>query len=153
MRTRLVRSDPFSPFQALQDRIQGYGIEPSHFFGIRETFSVLRQVLQIYDLWHAPADAHDMGSTPAERIVLQCAAFGWTPEDIAELALGLALPIREAIRQCQLKTPELWPKAAYVLLGRTDQTVLLSPGQKRREVSFSMPAKRVLAATDRLDSL
>lgn len=139
LRTRLVRFDPTSPIQALDDLVASYGIESSHLFGRRRPLATLRQVLQIYDLWHAPAEAQKPGNTPAERIVLQCATFGWTPDDITELATGPAMPIREAIRQCQLKTPELWPKEAYVLLGRYDQTVLLSSKQKKKEASMPEP--------------
>lgn len=134
LRTRLVRTEPHSPVQTLEDLLQGYGIEASHFYSRRTPFPTIRQVLRVYDLWHAPT-ASGLGKSPAERIVLQCAAFGWTPEDVAELALGPALPLREAVRQCQFKAPELWPKAAYVLLGRTDQTVLLGKG-RRKEVRY-----------------
>ena len=150
LRTRTARRHTLSPIAQLDELLSEQGVIPSHFFGKRPCFPILAQVLGLFDLWHADASSqqvfaqngttaegaqgHVAGRNAAERVVLQCARLGWSVDDVNELALGCAIPIREAIRQCQLSNIELWPKAAYALLGRTDQLTMLSgptPGRKR----------------------
>jgi hypothetical protein len=42
------------------------------------------------------------------------------PGFINRLPLGLAAPLREAARTCQLSPPSEWPLAAYRAIGRND---------------------------------
>jgi hypothetical protein len=111
----------------------------------------MSKLLKLYDCWHAEdISIATSSASPAERVVLLCASFGWTVEDMGEIALGPALPIREAIRQCQLQSPELWPKAAYALLARADQIAMMDGplGHKsnaRSSDSVSMQIRRILA--------
>lgn len=46
--------------------------------------------------------------------------LGWTLEDIGRLTFGIALPLREALRLCQLEAPENWRPSAYELISRPD---------------------------------
>jgi hypothetical protein len=46
--------------------------------------------------------------------------LSFTLEDLDDLPFGIALPIREALRICQMNPPSAWPLAAYELLGRKD---------------------------------
>lgn len=105
----------------------------------------MSKLLRLYDCWHADETISDAPPTSsAERLVLLCASFGWTAEDINEISLGPALPIREAIRQCQLLSPELWPKAAYALLARADQIAMVEgPLEPKKDVRASVSARLV----------
>jgi len=42
------------------------------------------------------------------------------PDFIDRLPLGIAAPLREAARTCQLSPPNNWPLAAYRIIGRND---------------------------------
>ncbi|BGP35109.1 Anaphase-promoting complex subunit 1 [Rhodotorula toruloides] len=44
----------------------------------------------------------------------------WTVEDLDGLTFAVVLPLREAIRSCQLDPPDNWPVEAYNLIRRTD---------------------------------
>lgn len=46
--------------------------------------------------------------------------LGWDLEKLDEVAFGVVLPLREAIRVCQLEAPEGWTPRAYELIRRSD---------------------------------
>jgi anaphase-promoting complex subunit 1 len=46
--------------------------------------------------------------------------MSFTSESLDDLPFGISLPIREAMRICQMNPPSAWPLAAYKLLGRED---------------------------------
>eukprot|EP01133_Synstelium_polycarpum_P002635 gene2635-3039_t len=56
----------------------------------------------------------------SERIVLCMTSLGVTLDDLNALSFGLALPLREAIKQCRESPPLNWPIAAYTLISRQD---------------------------------
>jgi anaphase-promoting complex subunit 1 len=46
--------------------------------------------------------------------------MGFTNEELDDVPFGIAIPIREALRVCQMNPPSSWPVSAYTLLGRKD---------------------------------
>lgn len=122
---RAVSRDPLVEYldfckSAAKDR-------PANFFGEMKVFRDLKDVLSLYDQWHSSPTLPVLGvstQSPAERVVLHCAALGWQPDDLDGLSTAYSMPIREAIRQCQLICPALWPAQAYALLGRADQIAM-----------------------------
>ncbi len=60
------------------------------------------------------------GHSSAEQLVLALVEEGWTSQDIDSLPVGLALPLRDALRSCRIAPPRHWPRAAYELVGRHD---------------------------------
>lgn len=104
-----------------------------------ELYPVLQGLLQLYAIFNEDAFNEDAGpaksrNAVSERIVLLCTSLGWTSDDLLELSVAVSLPIREAVRQCQLATPEQWPQDAYKLLGRADQTMLAEEHTDRTKV-------------------
>jgi hypothetical protein len=102
-------------------------------------FKALREVLSIYQLFQR--DSLLEGATNvSENILLTCAARGMTSEDLNSLMPAVALPIREALRQCQLHVASTWPKRAYALLDRADQMAMKKgpTSGRRREVSYRL---------------
>lgn len=126
-----------SPIDAFDRMIESSEHSMTSFFTQRETFPVMRTLLKIYDLC-STKDPALLGTctSRAEAIVLRLAAIGWTLQDLSELSIGVVLPIREAIRQCQLKPPEQWPVAAYALMQRSDQIAQVKGPAKKREVGY-----------------
>eukprot|EP01083_Nonionella_stella_P126448 382729_1 len=59
-------------------------------------------------------------SNRAEQLTLAMVEENFTPNDIDCLPLGIALPLREALRSCKYNPTHDWPKGAYVLIGRED---------------------------------
>mmetsp|Transcript_19961 Transcript_19961/g.60588 ORF Transcript_19961/g.60588 Transcript_19961/m.60588 type:complete len:341 (-) Transcript_19961:1755-2777(-) len=56
----------------------------------------------------------------AERAVLAMAKNGISAKLLDALPLGVAMPLREAIRACRHAAPADWPEAALALIGRED---------------------------------
>ncbi|KAJ3732770.1 hypothetical protein DFJ43DRAFT_1179954 [Lentinula guzmanii] len=55
-----------------------------------------------------------------ENIVRQMVVSGINKDFIAQLTLGIAGPLREAIRMCQMTPPTDWPQDAYKAISRDD---------------------------------
>lgn len=135
--------DPVSQIKHLQDALAASVTEvdsaPGFFFGKRPRYPITTALLSLYGHWH-----DDSSEQPAsERIVLELASMGWTTQDIDALAVGPALPIREAIRQCQLASPSGWPQAAYALLQRPDQVAQLRPDASSSALSVTRKGAEV----------
>ena len=67
--------------------------------------------------------------------------LSFTLDDVDDLPFGIAIPIREALRICQMNPPSAWPLAAYELLGRKDlakMAVLDDDGPLPEKVSESL---------------
>ncbi|GAA5888864.1 hypothetical protein JCM5296_005019 [Sporobolomyces johnsonii] len=102
-------------------------LSPSLYYGLSAQPLVLTsQILEIYSLLSPSASSSTISpsasttTTRAQSAVLRMHALGWTSSDLARLQLGVALPLREAIRMCQLDAPEGWSAGAYALIGRRD---------------------------------
>ncbi|KZV91613.1 hypothetical protein EXIGLDRAFT_675922 [Exidia glandulosa HHB12029] len=84
-------------------------------------FDPLQRTRQLLQLYAILLDASVPSSTRrAEHVVRAMLAFRWSLRDVEELAVGIASPVREALRACQLCPPSDWPTEAYVLVGRPD---------------------------------
>lgn len=57
---------------------------------------------------------------PEENLILFLTHLGINNEDLNNLPLGVALPIREVILHCRKKPSSDWPVEAYTLIGRQD---------------------------------
>ncbi|KAI3613912.1 hypothetical protein CBS9595_004089 [Malassezia furfur] len=62
----------------------------------------------------------DGAGAVAQRVVEAMLAVHWDATHVARLPPGLALPLHEALRTCQLDPPRAWPAAAYALVQRLD---------------------------------
>jgi anaphase-promoting complex subunit 1 len=94
-----------------------FGVQASYEYGRRDPLITLRDLSGLY------SNLAD-GLTPdirmrAERVIL---LLMLRREDklLDSLPLGIAAPIREAARTCQLAPPPAWPVQAYMAIGRND---------------------------------
>lgn len=85
------------------------------------SFDPLQRTHQLLQLYAILLDKSVASSTRrCENAVRAMMAFRWSLRDVEELAVGVASPIREALRACQLCPPGDWPTEAYILVGRSD---------------------------------
>lgn len=93
----------------------------SNFYGdvASTSYSTTRGLLSLYSRL-ALSVPDSTSSSRARSVVLQMHALGWTRETLRRLAVGVAVPLWEAIRLCQLEAPEGWPVPAYELIRRND---------------------------------
>ncbi|KAK9894955.1 hypothetical protein P389DRAFT_153773 [Cystobasidium minutum MCA 4210] len=86
-----------------------------------------------------------MNADPSkDSFVLSCASKGLTLEDLSDLAPPISLPLREALRQCQLNAQSSWPRRAFALLDRPDQmaTATGTSSTRRLEPTNVKPRQR-----------
>lgn len=107
---------------ALADVSSSNYFVPSLYFGDVTPLQTTVDFLELFDTLAAPAKSAEGYSAPirCHRTVLKIFQKGWTPADINRLPFGVGLPLREAIRICQLDAPEDWPAGAYSLIHRPD---------------------------------
>ncbi|GAA5990300.1 hypothetical protein JCM10908_007305 [Rhodotorula pacifica] len=77
---------------------------------------------QITALYEILSPTTSKSSVVRTRAVVQRMAveYGWTTATLQRLAPHILLPLREALRSCQLDPPDDWPAAAYELAMRPD---------------------------------
>ncbi|GAA5931103.1 anaphase promoting complex subunit 1 [Sporobolomyces koalae] len=73
-----------------------------------QPLSVLTDMIRIYsDMSPASTTATSASATErAHRTIMQIHGLGWTRATLKDVPVGIVLPIREAIRTCQLDPPE-----------------------------------------------
>lgn len=85
----------------------------------------------------------------AENVIYQMVAQNGGQDVSSSLPLGIAAPLREAARTCQLAPPSNWPLEAYRAIGRNDLAasaqqnpeVFITDGYKsRKEFVVSIPS-------------
>lgn len=85
------------------------------------SFNPLQRTHQLLTLYGLLVDKTVPSSTRRSEMAVQAMlAFRWSLREVEELAIGVASPIREALRTCQLSPPGDWPTEAYILVGRGD---------------------------------
>jgi anaphase-promoting complex subunit 1 len=95
-----------------------FGIRPSFAYGYLEPLSYLCQLTTIYACL-ADSQVHD-SQKRAENAIISAVKSHVGPEFLNKLPLGIAAPLMEAARTCQLSPPADWPIAAYKAIGRND---------------------------------
>ncbi|KAH0579751.1 hypothetical protein H2248_002588 [Termitomyces sp. 'cryptogamus'] len=95
-----------------------FGIAPAYTYGQLDPLSALQHLTSIYKCL---ADK----SVPqiqkrAENAMFLMVNANLSHEFLSRLPIGIAAPLREAARTCQLAPPGDWPLAAYRAIGRND---------------------------------
>ncbi|GAA5900848.1 hypothetical protein JCM8208_004626 [Rhodotorula glutinis] len=106
------------------------GLAASGYYGSTSApFALTSQVLALYTHLDQPSSSTASASSSsnphvharAHRAVLAMHSFGWTQRTLAvRLGFAVGLPLREAVRTCQLEAPDGWPSGAYELIARPD---------------------------------
>nr|ASF90226.1 hypothetical protein SPAR01883 [Bartheletia paradoxa] len=73
----------------------------------------------VYDVL-AESDEHSTAQQRAEKAVVEMVRLGMTREELNRVPFGVVLPLREALRSCQLNPPGNWEPEAYSLVERPD---------------------------------
>lgn len=111
---------PSTPF-SLAHIASTFSLNPSNFYGAVSPLLLTSQLTQLYQtLAFAPPTGPSTTLTRAQAAVLQMHQFGWDAARIDRLAVGMSLPLREAVRMCQFDAPLCWPTEAYELVRRPD---------------------------------
>lgn len=95
-----------------------FGIVPAFAFGRLDPLSSLYHLTGIY---RCLADNNVSESQKrAENAIFFLITSGLGSDFLDRLPIGIAAPLREAARTCQLAPPGDWPLAAYRAIGRND---------------------------------
>ena len=95
-----------------------FHLRPSFAYGRLEPLGYLRQITAIY---RCLADKHvDDSHQSAENAVKMMVKSHLGVDFMDYLPLGIAAPLREAARTCQLSPGQDWASAAYEFVGRND---------------------------------
>lgn len=89
----------------------------SYEYGRRDPLSIIRDLSEVYS--HLSDDRTPEIRTRAERAILLLMMKRGN-KALDKLPLGIAAPIREAARTCQLYPPTAWPFQTYMAVGRND---------------------------------
>ncbi|KZT44107.1 hypothetical protein SISSUDRAFT_1085652 [Sistotremastrum suecicum HHB10207 ss-3] len=83
----------------------------------------------------------------SEKTVERLVENDFTLEEVDDLPVGIASPIREAMRTCQMNPPGHWPLPAYHLLDRPDLARMSSNGNESMNVARKgFPTRRRLVS-------
>lgn len=104
----------------MQHIVTRFAITPALAYGVCDSLHALHRLSLLYSAL-SDGKVRD-GQTRAENVVYQMVAQqkGGAGDVWAALPLGIAAPLREAVRTCQLAPPGNWPLEAYRLIGRND---------------------------------
>lgn len=105
-----------------------FKITPSYAYGTAEPLYNLRQLTEVY----LPLSDSKVNETRkrADSALQAMVRVSVTPHLIKCMALGIAGPLREACRTCQLSPSGEWSVPAYSLIGREDLAeVMNSPSE------------------------
>ncbi|ORY54085.1 hypothetical protein BCR35DRAFT_310470 [Leucosporidium creatinivorum] len=119
----LLRGVPETP-PSLSQISATLSLTPSFFYGLIDPLSLTSQLYSLYSLLACPPSSLEKGPsttlTRAQSTVRAIVAFGWDAARIDRLAVGVALPLREAIRMCQFDAPLEMSSKAFELIRRPD---------------------------------
>ncbi|THV06211.1 hypothetical protein K435DRAFT_960693 [Dendrothele bispora CBS 962.96] len=104
-------------FNALE-LAERFKIHPSCAYGRLDPLEALQRLTAVFRCLSDP----NVSRSPrrAENAVKLMVETGIGEDFISKLPLGIAAPLKEAARSCQLAPPTEWPLAAYTAIGRED---------------------------------
>lgn len=95
-----------------------FRIQPSFAYGSMDPLESMKRLTWVYMKLADPNVKQNIKR--AENAVKQMVVTAIGEEFIGRLPLGIAAPLREAIRTCQLAPPPDWPPDAYRVISRDD---------------------------------
>lgn len=95
-----------------------FRIQPSFAYGIMDPLESMKRLTWVYMKLADPNVKQNIRR--AENAVKQMVITAINEDFIGRLPLGIAAPLREAIRTCQLAPPPDWPLEAYKAISRDD---------------------------------
>lgn len=129
--SRLSRPDWTIPKYDPKHIATCFDIKPSYEYGLCDPLTELHQLSGLYNT--LADDKVPESQKRAENAVLQM-VLSTSSTLLDSLPMGIAAPLREAARTCQLAPPGNWPVAAYRAIGRND---LAASGSDEHDVLFN----------------
>ncbi|KAF4611458.1 hypothetical protein D9613_003815 [Agrocybe pediades] len=127
------------PWHDVQHIVTRFSITPSLEYGLCDPLHELHQLSLLYN---SLSDGKITDTQKrAENVIYQMVSQNGGQDVSSALPLGIAAPLREAARTCQLAPPGNWPLEAYRAIGRNDLAasskhnpeVFISDGYKSRK--------------------
>ncbi|KAK0216026.1 hypothetical protein IW262DRAFT_1276839 [Armillaria fumosa] len=106
------------PWQDASGMAARFNIRPAFAFGRKDPLESSAKLTEVYKCLADKTVAQSQKR--AENAVYFMVTSGIGPDFLDRLPLGLASPLREAIRTCQLTPPIHWPPSVYRAIGRED---------------------------------
>ncbi|KAJ3872434.1 hypothetical protein F5051DRAFT_155993 [Lentinula edodes] len=122
-----------------------FRIQPSYAYGTIDPLESMKILTWTYMTLADPDVKRNLKR--AENAVLQMVRSGMNEEFIARLPLGIAAPLREAIRTCQLAPPLDWPQEAYKAISRDDVAASANPSPDMMLTNGYRSAKEYLTSS------
>ena len=88
-----------------------------------------------------------ISTSRAHQMVTRMTALGLEADRIRRLPFGLALPLLEAIRTCQIDPPIGWKPDAYLTVHRADLALLAMPSSSGHSMNLSHPVSKSFLKT------
>ncbi len=102
-----------------------FRIQPSFAYGDVDPVESMKRLTSAYMKLADPDIKRNVKR--AENAVKQMVISGIGENFISKLPLGIAAPLREALRTCQLSPPPDWPLSAYKEISRDDVAASANP--------------------------
>ncbi|KAF8954432.1 hypothetical protein BDZ97DRAFT_1928284 [Flammula alnicola] len=139
---RVSTPDWNAPWHDVQHIVTRFSITPSLEYGVCDPLHELHKLSLLYNTL-SDGKVTD-GQKRAENVIYQMVSQNGERDVSSELPLGVAAPLREAARTCQLAPPGNWPLEAYRVIGRNDLAAsatqnpdtFISDGYKSRKESI-----------------
>lgn len=106
------------PWHDVQHIVTRFSITPSLEYGVCDPLHELHELSLLYNTL-SDGKITDTQKR-AENVIYQMVAQNGGQDVSSALPLGIAAPLREAARTCQLAPPSNWPLEAYRAIGRND---------------------------------
>jgi anaphase-promoting complex subunit 1 len=115
---RINNPDWKLPWYDIRKLASQFKLSPSYAYGRLEPLAYLRQLTLIYQC--LTDKTVEDSRKRAENAMHVMVSHQIGPTFLNVIPLGLAAPLREAARTCQLAPGQDWPAAAYEFIGRND---------------------------------
>ncbi|KAJ3758130.1 hypothetical protein EV360DRAFT_83363 [Lentinula raphanica] len=122
-----------------------FRIQPSYAYGNVDPLESMKILTLVYMNLADPEVKRNLKR--AENAVKQMVMNGINEDFIARLPLGIAAPLREAIRTCQMAPPLDWPHEAYKLISRDDVAASTNPSMDLKLTNGYRSAKDYLTSS------
>ena len=141
---RINNPDWKLPWYDIRKLASQFKLSPSYAYGRLEPLAYLRQLTLIYRCLadKTVEDSRKRAENAMHLMVshqIGLAFFNLLP-------LGLAAPLREAARSCQLAPGQDWPAAAYEFIGRNDLAEGANPNPNDLNATGYRPVKEYLVS-------
>ncbi|TFK24896.1 anaphase promoting complex subunit 1 [Coprinopsis marcescibilis] len=137
-------ADPTTHWRTPMHIAKNWEIKPAFAHDMVDPLADLHEVLSLFAIL---GDSKAPGAQKRAEMAIHKLVTGVGVDKIEMLPLGIALPLREALRTCQLAPPAHWPLPSYSQIGRNDLAASASDEPERMFTEGYRPAKDFMNPT------